>query len=149
MEEIIIAGGNIIEKNKKFLLIQETFEEVKGQWNFPLGRVEIKEDIITCTKREGEEETGFQLKPLYLVGIYQHCLTAEYNVALFIFKSKIQKGKLTTPKDITDADWFSFSEIKKLDKKGLLVSSYILKALRDYKAGKKLPLSSITILKKY
>ena len=149
MEEIIIAGGNIIEKNKKFLLIQETLQEVKGQWNFPLGRVEMKEDIITCTKREGEEETGLKLKPLYLVGIYQHCLTAEYNVVLFMFKSKILRGKLKTPKDIMDARWFSFSEIEKLNKKGLLVSSYILKALRDFKAGKKLPLRSITILKKY
>jgi len=114
MKEIVIAGGNIVEKNKKFILIQEKIKEAKGKWNFPVGRVEIKEDIISCTEREGEEETGFKLKPLYLVGIYQHCLTAEYNVVLFMFKSKILRGKLKTPKDIMDARWFSFSEIETL-----------------------------------
>jgi len=33
-----------------------------------------------------------------------------------------------------------------LSKKGLLVGSYILKALEDCKKGKKTPLNSITIL---
>ncbi|MCZ2845450.1 MAG: NUDIX domain-containing protein [Candidatus Bathyarchaeota archaeon] len=147
MEKILVVGANVIEKDKKTLLMQETFKEVRGKWNFPAGRLEIDEDIIACTEREGEEETGFKVKPLYLIGIYQYYLTLEYNVTLFVFKSEIVRGQLTITKEAMDVRWFSFNEIKELDKKGLLVGSYILKALEDCKASKKIPLNYITVLK--
>lgn len=146
MEKISVVGSNIIKKDDKILLIQETLKRVKGKWNLPAGRLEEKESIITCAKREGEEETGFKLKPSYLVGIYQHHLTLEHNVILFVFKSEIIGGKLTISEETMDVKWFSFDEIKELDKKGLLRSSYIWKAIKDYKAGKKIPLESINIL---
>ena len=65
MAEIYVIGANIIERNNKILLMQETLEKVRGKWNLPAGRLEVKEDIITCAKREGEEETGFKLNPIY------------------------------------------------------------------------------------
>lgn len=146
MEKINVVGSNIIEKNNRILLMQETLKKVKGKWNLPAGKLQKREDIITCAKREGEEETGFKLKPLYLVGIYQHHLTLEHNVILFVFKSKIVGGKLKVPKEAIDVRWFSFNEIRKLKKKGLLRSSYIWQAIKDYKAGKKIPLSILRIL---
>ena len=145
MVKHLIVGGNIIEKGNKILLVQETLKEAKGKWNLPAGRLKIKEDIITCAKREGEEETGFKLKPSYLVGIYQH-LTPKYNVILFVFKSKVTGGKLTIPKDIMDVKWLSFDEIKELNERELLRSSFIWKAIQDYKAGKRIPLDFISIL---
>jgi ADP-ribose pyrophosphatase YjhB (NUDIX family) len=146
MGKINVVGSNIIEKDNKILLMQETLEKVKGKWNLPAGRLDVNEDIITCAKREGEEETGFKLKPLYLVGIYQHHLTSEYNVILFVFKSEIVGGKLTIPEEAMDVRWFSFDEIRELNERGLLRSSYIWKAIEDYKAGKKIPLGFINIL---
>jgi len=86
MEKILVVAANIIERDRKILLMQETFKEVKGKWNFPAGRLEIDEDIIDCAKREGEEETGFKLKPLYLIGIYQHYLTLGHNVVFICFQ---------------------------------------------------------------
>lgn len=145
MVKLHVVGSNIIEKDNKILLMQETLEKVKGKWNLPAGRLGMEEDIITCAKREGKEETGFKLKPSYLVGIYQH-LTLEHNVILFVFKSEIIGGKLTIPEEAMDVRWFSVDEIKELNKKGLLRSSYIWKAIQDYKAGKKIPLNSISIL---
>jgi len=65
MKKISIVGSNIIEKDDKILLMQETLKGVKGKWNLPAGRLEEKENIIACVKREGEEETGFKLKPLF------------------------------------------------------------------------------------
>jgi len=146
MVKLHIVGGNIIEKGNKILLMQETLEKVRGKWNLPAGRLDMEEDIITCAKREGEEETGFKLKPVYLVGIYQHYLTLEHNIISFVFKSEIVGGKLTISKEAMDVKWFSFDEIKKLNEDGLLRSSYIWKAVQDYKAGKKIPLDFINIL---
>ena len=131
MANFHIVGSNIIEKDNKILLMQETLEKVRGKWNLPAGKLEMKEDIISCAKREGEEETGFKLEPLYLVGIYQHHLTLEANVVLFVFKSEIVGGKLTVPQEAMDVRWFSFDEIRELNEKGLLRSSYIWKAIND------------------
>jgi len=146
MEKSSVVGANIIEKDNKILLMQETLEKVKGKWNFPAGRLDVDEDIITCVKREGEEETGFKLKPIYLVGIYQHYLTLDHNVVLFVFKSEIIGGELTIPKEAMDVKWFSFEEIQELNKKGLLRNAYIQKAIEDYKVGKKISLDFINIL---
>jgi len=146
MAKIHIVGSNIIEKNNRILLMQETLKKVRGKWNLPAGKLNIKEDIISCAKREGREESGFRIKPLYLVGIYQHHLALGDNVVLFVFKSKILGGKLTIQKEAMDIKWFSFNEIKKLNKKRLLRSSYIWKAIKDYKTDKKIPLNYINIL---
>ncbi len=147
MEKFHIVGSNIIEKDNKILLMQETLERVKGKWNLPAGRSDMKEDIITCAAREGEEETGFKLKPMYLVGVYQHHLTLEHNVILFVFKSEIVGGKLKIPKEeAMDVRWFSFDEIRGLEERGLLRSSYLWKALQDYKSGRKFPLEMVTVL---
>ena len=92
MGKINVVGSNIIEKDNKILLMQETLEKVRGKWNLPAGKLDMKENIITCAGREGEEETGFKLKLLFLVGIYQHHLNLENNVILFVFKSEIEVG---------------------------------------------------------
>jgi len=146
MVKLHIVGSNIIEKNNKILLMQETLKKVKGKWNLPAGKLDTREDIITCAIREGEEETGFRLKPSYLIGIYQHHLTLESNVILFVFRSEIIGGKLTIPKEAMNVKWFSLDEIRKLNEKGLLRSSYIWQAVQDYKREKKIPLNYITIL---
>jgi len=143
MEGIIVAAGNLISKNGKILLVQETFEEIKGKWNLPVGRLEEDEGIIACGKREGEEETGLTLKPSYLIGVYQ-VLALKCNVIIFVFKSEINGGKLTIPEDIMDVQWFSPDEIRDMENKGLLADSYILRVLECYQNGNNIPLRSIT-----
>jgi len=146
MKGIILAGGNLVEKEGKILLVQETLEEIKGKWNLPVGRIEIGESIIACTKREGKEETGFTLDPSYLIGVYE-LLALGLHIILFIFKSEIIGGRLTVPEDIMDVRWFSPEEIRKMENEGLLVDSYVLRALEHYQNGNRIPLGSITLLR--
>ena len=63
----IIVGG-IIEKDNKYLLIQEAKESVRGKWNIPAGKLEQNEYIIDGAKREIKEETGCNV---LLTGILQ------------------------------------------------------------------------------
>ena len=56
----IVVGG-IIEKDGKYLLIQEAKKMCYGKWNFPAGRLEFKESLKQGAIREIKEETGLTI----------------------------------------------------------------------------------------
>jgi 8-oxo-dGTP pyrophosphatase MutT (NUDIX family) len=149
-EKILLVVANLLEKGKKILLVRErkrTFagKKIKEKWNFPAGRLG-KESLIDCLIRETKEETGFETKPTHLIGIYQYPRVLEFNVIFFIFSSKILGGKFKPSKEIAKIKWFSLKEIENLKKKGQLRGDYILKAIKDYKKKRKIPLRFIKIL---
>lgn len=138
----IIASGNLVEQNSKILMVQEKRPDFHGKWNIPIGRKEPEEDIVSCAKREGKEETGFELKPLYLIGEYRFNLPSGDAVIGFIFRSEIIGGQLTVPDDMMDVKFFSFEGIEELNKKSL-IAPYIKDVIRDDRAGKKIPINEI------
>jgi 8-oxo-dGTP pyrophosphatase MutT (NUDIX family) len=150
-EKILIVVVNILERKGRFLLVRErkrVFEgkKMEGKWNLPAGRLE-KESLIECLIRETKEETGFEVKPSYLIGIYQYPQILGLNVIFFVFSSKISKGKFKPTKEIEKINWFSFKEIENLWNEGGLRGDYILEAIRDYKRKKKIPISFVKVLK--
>ena len=54
---IVIVGG-VIQKDGKFLLVQEAQEKCRGKWNIPAGQLDPNETIFDGAKREIKEETG-------------------------------------------------------------------------------------------
>ncbi len=54
---VIEAAGGIVEKNGKYLMIHR-----RGIWDIPKGKLDKKESIKACAKREVEEETGASVK---------------------------------------------------------------------------------------
>ena len=144
-KKVLLIVANILEKNNKILLVQEKKKQVKGKWNLPAGRIEKNEDLINCLERETKEETGFEIKPLYLIGIYHY---PQHSAMIFIFKSQILKGELIfPPAEIIDAKWCSIGEIRNLGKRNRLIASYILESIKDYKTKRKVPLKFIKTLK--
>lgn len=63
----VVASALIKRKDGKVLLIQS--HKWGDRWLLPGGHVEPSETIFEAAKREGEEETGLKLKPLYLVNV--------------------------------------------------------------------------------
>jgi 8-oxo-dGTP pyrophosphatase MutT (NUDIX family) len=150
-EKILIVVANILEKKGKFLLVRErkrvfAGKKIEGKWNLPAGRLE-RESLIKCLIRETKEETGFDVKPSYLIGIYQYPQIFELNVIFFVFSSKISKGKFKPTKEIEKIGWFSFKEIENLQNKGELRGDYILEAIKDYKRKTKIPIRLVKVLK--
>lgn len=63
----VVASALIVNKEKKILLIKS--HKWGDNYLIPGGHIEPGESIIDAAKREGEEETGLKLKPLYCTNI--------------------------------------------------------------------------------
>ena len=107
----IIIGG-LIEKEGKFLLVQEAKKDIQ-KWNLPSGHLESQENILAGAVREIKEETGFSvsLDNILLIGQDQ-----DNDVLIIIFKSSVLGEPSFYNKDeILNIYWFSYEEILEMD----------------------------------
>ena len=113
--KVFIVAGVVIEKDGKFLLVQEKKPKCYGQWNLPAGKVEEGFSIEETAIKEAKEETGFDVELLEKLGIFQESTETPVKHS---FRSKIIGGELRFPKDeLLNARWFALEEIKAMKDK--------------------------------
>lgn len=106
----IVVGG-VIEKDGKFLLVQEAQETCRGKWNNPAGHLDPNETIFDGAKREIKEETGCNVE---LTGILQigNKVLKDNVVVSVIFQAKLLDNNITyDPNEILDVKWFTYEEL--------------------------------------
>ncbi|MCX6744378.1 MAG: NUDIX domain-containing protein [Candidatus Parcubacteria bacterium] len=139
-----IVVGVILEKDGKFLLVQEGKVDI-GEWNIPAGWLDLNEDLIEGAKRETKEESGLEIEITGFLGIYAGCKVRNNQInhcVRIIFAAKPLSYELNYPKgEILDARWFSTEELELMKDK--LRSITILPQIKDYLAGKIYPLEAI------
>ena len=139
----VVAGG-IIEKDGKYLLVQETQEHCRGQWNIPAGGVDDGENVIDAAKREVFEETGCKVEITGILEIVNRNLE-DRDVIIFIFDTKlIEENIQIDGEEISDVKWFSYEEILNM-KNDLRAGGYFISALNNKKENKINPLELIRI----
>ena len=107
---IVVVGG-VIEKDGKFLLVQEAQETCRGKWNIPAGHLDPNETIFDGAKREIKEETGCNVE---LTGILQigNRVLKDNVVVSVIFQAKLLDNNITyDPNEILDVKWFTYEEL--------------------------------------
>ena len=113
----VIVGG-VIEKNGKYLLVQEAKKKCYGKWNCPAGHLKENEALEEGALREIKEETGCDVE---LNGIcYIAYGSAEgANLLLIVYDAKLINENIKYDKDeILDVKWFDYEEIvNKMDDK--------------------------------
>lgn len=113
----VIVGG-VIEKNGKYLLVQEAKKKCYGKWNCPAGHLKENETLEEGALREIKEETGCDVE---LNGIcYIAYGSAEgANLLLIVYDAKLINEDIKFDKDeILDVKWFDYEEIvNKMDDK--------------------------------
>lgn len=109
--EVKVIVGVVIEKEGKYLLVQEAQEKCRGKWNLPAGHLDAGEAMVDGAKREAKEETGCEVEP---IGVCQIGSRAAEGVvfASVIFTSKLVREEIKfDPEEILDVKWFSYEEI--------------------------------------
>jgi 8-oxo-dGTP pyrophosphatase MutT (NUDIX family) len=128
--QVFVAAAVIIERDYKYLFVQEKKEEAYGLWNLPAGRVEIGETIEEAAVREVKEETGYVVTLTAKVGIFHE--SHEHGVK-HVYAGEITNGDLELPEDeIMDAQWFSFEEV--VDMGDQVRMPWVLDAVRLYES---------------
>lgn len=125
----IIVGG-VVEKDGKYLLVQEAQEKCRGKWNIPAGHLDPNETIFDAAKREVKEECGFdvELTGACQIGTIKREDDAWVSV---IFSTRVLNSDIKfDPNEILDAKWFTYEEIVNM-KDQLRMESFILGAINN------------------
>ena len=106
----IIVGG-VIEKDGKFLLVQEAKERCRGMWNIPAGHLDPNETIFDGAKREIKEETGCNVELTGVLQIGNKVLESDTFVSVIFSTKLIEENIKYDPNEILDVKWFTYDEL--------------------------------------
>ncbi|WP_434926390.1 NUDIX hydrolase [Shewanella sp. HL-SH2] len=123
--------ASVIHCSGKFLLVEEWIDGQK-RYNQPAGHLEANETIIAACKREVLEETGLNITPSGLVGIYQFTAANDVEFVRFSFCVELPVQVTAIPQDsvITATHWFTRDEIS--SKSTQMRSPLVLKSIDDF-----------------
>jgi len=135
-----ITVASVIEKNNKFLLIEEMIDG-RAVLNQPAGHWEQGESLVEAVTRETLEESAWHFTPESLIGIYswQHPKKSKTYLR-FAFCGEAHHFEENRPLDegIIGTSWLTAEEIKALAVKHR--SPQVQRCIDDYLSGQRFPL---------
>ena len=127
---IKVVTGGILEKDGKFLLVQENQNICKGKWNVPAGGLDENESLMEGAKREIYEETGCKVEITGILEIINEILEG-VNVVCFFFDTKIISENIKADgEEISNVKWFTYEEILNMKDK-LRADGYFLSTIKN------------------
>ena len=107
------AGALIVQKDK-ILLVKRNKAPYKGYWDIPGGFLEPGEHPEVGMIREVKEETGLEVKPLEIIGIFMDKYGPDSDDTLNIhYIAKVVGGTEKAASDAAALKWFSKSNLPK------------------------------------
>ena len=141
----VIVGG-IIEKEGKYLLVQETKKKCYEKWNFPAGHLDFNESLKQGAIREIKEETGCDVKLDGVCYVANRILEDDLFV-MIVFNAKLINENIEFDKEeILDVKWFDYDEIvNKME--SMLRGNYVRTAVINQNNNLVAPIDIVDILK--
>jgi ADP-ribose pyrophosphatase YjhB (NUDIX family) len=141
----VIVGG-IIEKDGKYLLVQEAKKKCYEKWNFPAGHLDFNESLEQGAIREIKEETGCDVELDGVCYVANRILEDDLFV-MIVFNAKLIKENIEFDKEeILDVKWFDYDEIvNKME--SMLRGTYVRTAIINQNNNLIAPIEIIDILK--
>ncbi|MEV6979923.1 NUDIX hydrolase [Sphaerisporangium sp. NPDC051017] len=119
----VSVAGVIIDDQGRALLTQR---RDNGHWEAPGGVLERDEDIITGLLREVREETGLDVEPVTLTGVYKNMTRG---IIALVFRCKLISGHLTETDETRSFRWVTAAEVRTLASEAFAVR--VLDAMRN------------------
>lgn len=135
-----LTVATLVEREGRFLFVREQIRE-RILLNQPAGHVEGGETLVEAAKRETLEETGWEVEPQAVLGMYHHRTpegTTYFRVALI---ARLLRHHPDHPLDrgILEAIWLTRDQLIQSPTRGPMV----LRCVEDYLAGTRYPLTVI------
>ena len=144
---IKVVTGGILEKDGKFLLVQENKRICEGKWNVPAGGLDENESLMEGAKREIYEETGCKVEITGILEIVNEILEG-VNVVCFFFDTKIIAENIKADgEEISNVKWFTYEEILNMKDK-LRADGYFLSTIKNKIDNKIQPTEIIKSIRK-
>ncbi|MFS2295549.1 MAG: NUDIX domain-containing protein [Actinomadura sp.] len=104
----VSVAGVVVDDQGRALLIQR---RDNGHWEAPGGVLEQDEDIITGLRREVREETGLEVSPIALTGVYKNM---PRGIVALVFRCKAEAGALRETAESIAFRWVTADEVADL-----------------------------------
>ena len=104
----VSVAGIITDDHGRALLIQRADNH---RWEPPGGVLELGESIPDGLRREVREETGLDVEPVTLTGVYKNM---NRGIVALVFRCKITGGDLATTDEASAFRWAADTEIPDL-----------------------------------
>ena len=141
----VIVGG-IIEKEGKYLLVQEAKKKCYEKWNFPAGHLDFNESLKQGAIREIKEETGCDVKLDGVCYVANRILEDDLFV-MIVFNAKLINENIEFDKEeILDVKWFDYDEIVN-QMESMLRGNYVRTAVINQNNNLVAPIDIVDILK--
>jgi 8-oxo-dGTP diphosphatase len=119
----VSVTGVIIDDHDRALLIQRRDNH---RWEPPGGVLEPGETVDDGVRREVREETGLDVEPVALTGVYKNMKRA---IVALVFRCKITRGDLTTNDEVSAFRWVRSADVAELADEAYAIR--VLDALAD------------------
>jgi 8-oxo-dGTP diphosphatase len=115
----LVGVGAVIVEQGRVLLVKRGHPPLQGDWSIPGGVLELGETVRQAAVREAREETGLNVVPQELLGVFDRVLRDEsgrvrYHYLLVDFLCRRVDGDLLAAGDADEVRWFSPAELEKL-----------------------------------
>ena len=131
------AGALVLDDKGRILLARRAVEPDLGHWDIPGGFLEEGEHPLDGLKRELREETGLEVEPLELLGIwmdrYGGDSTAQSTLNLF-WTARVIGGEARPADDVGELAWFEPSALPAPDELAFPCVGLALDAWRNQHA---------------
>ncbi|SHF92307.1 ADP-ribose pyrophosphatase YjhB, NUDIX family [Desulfacinum infernum DSM 9756] len=116
----MVGVGATVFEDDRVLLVQRGREPSLGKWSLPGGLVKLGESLEEAVRREVEEETGLQVRPVDLVACLDRVLRDEdqriaYHYVLLDFLCEVVSGTPRAGSDVTACTFVPLNRLSSLD----------------------------------